>query len=606
MIFHPSFPPSPVMYSSSSLKRTVASVVGSFFLLSLLLTSGFSLTTEQTKAIHTECSDGLDNDGDRKSDYPQDDDCESLDDDYEGISHTGNFITLTDGKEEVQQSGALVYVITLKQQRETSRNVNVDFHIPFQGNIVSASDGGSVTDHDVRWTNVSVYKNATRTLQVHVNVRPDAPLGQYLVARVRSNGDEVTDTTLVTEVKQKSTIDYSVSVSDGEEFVQPGEELTYTVRVRNTGEEMMTSDVRLNLPSSIYFISASDGGVQQSYTVVWPQMVFEPGTTRILSAKVQVDPRAHNRISILARANVGGASDTDHTTINIGVPKKMITATITDNRETAKVGETVTYNIYVKNNHNSLVATNVAVDAGLPRFGQFASATDGGYFDGTNVRWVIVQLAPGENRLLQFSAKIRPDAEEGATLVASAVADGANGVIVRDTTTVSRYGSSVKQQPLFRKTADRGEVFPGGSIRYTLTVHNTLNHPISNATITDRFDSEYLSLESLDDASSVISQDGGQMVFRVPTLAVGEVWRTSYILRVSNNLPAGLSLSNIATIQGDDIREVSLNERVTTVQAEVMMRDVPRTGFGLDAFITLALLSLGVVSTHAQRKKMAV
>jgi uncharacterized repeat protein (TIGR01451 family) len=590
---------------SSSLKRTVASTIGSLFVLSLLLTSGFSLTTEQTKAIHTECSDGLDNDGDRKVDYPQDDDCESLDDDYEGISHTGNFVTVTDGKEEVQQSGALVYVITLKQQRVTSRNVNIDFHIPHQGNIVSASDGGSVSDHDVRWTNVSVYKNVTRTLQVHVNVRPDAALGQYIIGRVRVDGEEATDTTLISEVKQKSTIDYSVSVSDGKEYVQPGEELTYSVRVRNTGDEMMTSDVRLNMPSSIYFISASDGGIQQSYTVVWPQLQFEPGVTRVLSAKVQVDPRAHNRISILARANVGGASDTDHTTINIGVPKKMITATITDNKETAKVGEVVTYQIKVHNSHESLVATNVAVDAGLPQYGQFSSATDGGYYDGTNVRWLILQLAPGENRLIQFSAKVRPDAPEGAVLLASAVADGANGVIDRDTTTVSRFGSNNNAQPLFRKTADRGEVFPGGSIRYTLTVHNTLDHAINDATITDRFDSEYLSLESLDSPSDLISQDGGQMVWRVPSLAPGELWRTSYILKVSNDLPAGLALNNIATIQGSDIREVSLTERVMTVGAQVMMRETPRTGAGLDALMVLALAAVGVLSTRLQKKHLA-
>ncbi|MFA5800786.1 MAG: hypothetical protein WC840_07625, partial [Candidatus Peribacteraceae bacterium] len=218
--------------------------------LSVVFISLIAVTYERTYAIHTQCSDGVDNDRNGLTDYPQDPGCASLDDDYEGTSTSGNFITITDERDTVQPGDSIVYIITLKQQREEARNVGILLHLPFQANIVSASDGGAVSPDAVRWTNVSVYRNVTRTLTVNVNVRPDAQPGQYLAARAQVTGEaDATDTTLVREQIQPQQADlFRISLSDGREYILPGEDLVYTARVRNNGTRTTVSDVRLALP----------------------------------------------------------------------------------------------------------------------------------------------------------------------------------------------------------------------------------------------------------------------------------------------------------------------------------------------------------------------
>lgn len=584
--------------------KSVAAATALMLVLSIGFTGLFSLTSELTLANHSQCSDGLDNDSDGRTDYPQDDDCQNLDDDFEGIGLSGNFITVTDGHDKVSQGQAVVYVITLKQQRDTARNVNVSFHLPHQANVVSASDGGAVIDNStVRWTNVSIYKNVTRTLTVNVNIDPDAPVGQYLVARTLVEGAEATDTSLVENYSPQSQDGFRISVTDGREFVLPETNLTYTARVRNTTSQSVTTDVRAAMPYTSSFLSSSPGGVRDSYNVTWKKQSFAPGEEKIYSYTVQVDRDAVDRTVIRSRVYAGTVNGLDETVVRIGLPYGAVTASITDNRNTAEIGQILTYVIKVKND-SDVVATQVAVDANMPTYGEFVSATEGGISDGNNVRWLIVQIAPHDVRTLSYSVRVRSDAPLDSILTAGAVADGANGHHVLDKTKVvleSNEVGLVAKSVLFRKSADRSEAVPGGKIRYTLFIRNTLDTVISDATILDRYDNRYLSLESADNRQFLIENEEGRMVWKVPVLKPGESWSTTYVLSVSADAPTGLPLDNVATLRGHDVSGVSLTERVSTNTSGVL-GDFPETGAGMDAILALLLAVPAFAAAGVQRK----
>lgn len=591
-------------------KRQLASILASTLVLSIAFTSIFTLGTAPVSAEHTQCSDGIDNDGDGVIDYPQDDDCSSLDDDYEGVGTSGNFITVTDERDKVQPGGSVVYLVTLKQQRDEARIVNVSLHLPFQSNIVSASDGGAVFTDRITWTNVSVYRNVTRTLQVHANVSPDVKPGQYLITRALVEGHEATDTTLVENYVTQSTDTYGISISDGKDFVSPGEHVTYTTRVRNLDSVARTGEVRVNLPSSTYFVSNSAGGKRDSYNISWSNVTFLPGESKAFTVTVQIDPNTRDRMNISARASIGAARAADQTVVKVGgVGYDAITTQLTDGRNTAERGQALTYRLTVTNTDATNVATNVAVDAGLPLYGEFVSATDNGYFDGTNIRWLIVNIAPKESRKLTFTVRVRPDAPMNTILTASAVSDGITGSVSRDTTKVveesTEIGSfDVKGDVLFRKISDRSEAFPGGSIRYTLMVRNTLDHVISDAVISDRYDGTYLSLESYENPANLTSQSDGNMRWQVPVLQPGESWQTSYILAVSPKAPAGMDLSNVASIRGNDLDGLALTEKVRMVKADVM-KEFPQTGGAMDAVLGLLGMIGAAGSVIAQRRKIS-
>ncbi len=584
--------------------KKIASTVSLLMLLSMAFVTVFSLQSGETFAIHSECSDGLDNDRNGKTDYPQDDACSSLDDDYEGINTSGNFITLTDGHETVAPGGAVVYVLTLKQQRETARNVNVSFHLPHQANIASASDGGSVTTNSVTWTNVSINKNVTRTLTVNVNVRPDAQPGQYLVARALVEGAETTDTTLISDVIQQAQSNvFDLTISDGRDFIWPGEQATYTVRIKNTSTLSQTTDVRVALPFDSYFISASDNGLRDSYNVTWKSITLEPGASRTFTVTVQTDPRTNDKVLLRTKAYAGTAIAVDQTVARTGLPYNSISVSISDNRTTAEIGQVLNYTVKVTNNSDQ-VATSVPVSANFPIYGEFVGATEGGYWDGTNVRWLVLQIAPKDTRTLVYSVRVRADAPMESVLTASATSDGS---VSRDTTRVvleSSENGLVENTVLFRKTSDRGEAVPGGKIRYRLYIKNTLDHVISDASIVDRFDGNYLSLESFENAQNLVSRTDAEMIWAVPVLKPGESWQTTYVLSVAGNAPNGMDLDNVATLRGADVSGLSLTQRVRTNQAGVLT-DFPTTGAGMD---TLLALMLGFVSmgAAAMQKKFIV
>ncbi len=562
-----------------------------------------ALSTEPTFASHSQCSDAKDNDADGRVDYPQDDDCESLDDDYEGIGLNGNFITITDGKESVQPGGNMVYVITLKQQRQDARIVNIELHLPNQGNIVSASDSGDVRNGYVRWTNVSVYKNVTRTLTVNANVNPDAPVGKYMIARAIVEGQEATDTTLVENYVAVPADHYRVSITDGREFITPGQNLTYTVRVKNTSSATKTTDVRASMPFMSEYLTISDGGVRDNYNVTWRAVTLEPGQEGVFSFTVLVDRNAVDRYGIRARAYAGTISALDETVVRFGLPYDAITTSISDNRNTAAIGQLITYVVKVTNSSDT-VGTQVYVNGSLPQYGEFVSATEGGVTDGINVRWHIIQIAPHDTRTLSYTVRVRSDAPLDALLSAGAVADGMNGQIARDVTKVAALSSEsgiASDDVIFRKTADRSEAVPGGSIRYTLFVKNTLDHVISDAVIIDRFDTQYLSFVSADNMQNLISQSGGHMEWKVPVLKPGEAWQTTYILAVAANAPTGLELDNVATLRGSDVSNISLTERVRTNSSGVM-GDFPSTGAGMDMILAFLMGIPALAATRLQRK----
>lgn len=592
------------MSRTLSFLRPVASALILALVLGTAFTGLFSLTSEPTLASHSECSDGKDNDVDGLIDYPQDDDCQSLDDDYEGIGLSGNFITITDGKESVQPGGSLVYVITLKQQREDARVVNIDLHVPNQTSIVSASDGGSVVqDGVIRWTNVSVYKNVTRTLTVNVNVDPNAAVGQYMVARALVEGTEATDTTLVEYYVAPSADQYRISITDGRTYAMPGENLTYTVRARNLSSERLTSDVRVAMPYNSSFLTASNGAVIDSYNATWRQQVFEPNEEKVYTFTVSIDRSTANQFLIRARAYVGTINALDETTITNDIPGEFISASITDNRDTAEIGQVLQYVIKVKNDA-SMAATHVNVDGGLPLYSEFVSATEGGYFDGTNVRWLLTQVAPYEVRTLVMNIRVRGDAPINTILTATAVADGQTGNIVRDTTKVVLESTEVGLAPetvLFRKYADRSEAVPGGVINYTLSITNTLDTVISDATILDRYDARYLSLQSYTNGQYLLSNSEGRMEWKVPVLKPGESWKTTYVLLVSKDAPAGLPLDNVATLRGADVSGISLTERVSTNTSGVF-GGFPETGAGWDAILGTVLAFASFGTTIVQRR----
>ena len=205
---------------NSAVSRTLSALLA----LTLVVPLGVFSVQNVRAFDYTQCSNGIDDDRDGLTDYPRDRECDSLDDDTESPNE-GVFVTVSDGRESVNAGDALTYIITLKQQREAVKLVDVNLHVPSQNSVVSISDDGTLGRDGVRWKKVAVFSGNTRTLSVHVVVSPNAPKDHLLISRVQADGSEATDTTIIGTGRP---IPYpenqlEVSITDHRDHAGPGD-----------------------------------------------------------------------------------------------------------------------------------------------------------------------------------------------------------------------------------------------------------------------------------------------------------------------------------------------------------------------------------------------
>ena len=493
------------------------------------------MTALPSSAAHTSCSDGVDNDQDGRIDYPQDPQCVSLEDDSEGSTGQGVFLSVTDGRETVKPGGSLIYRITLTSDREAQQDVDVRFHMPHQTNFLSASNGGRVDGSFVLWDKVTVQRGAQRSLTVNMELDPYAKDGLLIVSKVEAGGETATDTTRVVDgVAQQSPL--QLSITDGRQNAEPLDTLHYRIRVENVGNGERAFTLRVSMPVQLSFIDASAGYTKDSHTVEWRNQTLGAGQSREYTFDGRIEDHLTGFFALHTKAFITNTNEkaSDTTVVHIGPMDADFGITVKADRAEVERGQNVTYEIAVTNRSNEL-ATQINVVDSLPPATEFVSASEGGRFTGdSEVRWDGLTVSPKGRRVLTVTARVRADAPLDSTLINTAnvrnhraiattdvVLDAAD-VADRDNDGVNR-GS--RDNMFLRKTADRSEVTPGDVITYTVTLRNTTGKTLRNLEVVDRLHATYMTLVSgSEDANRV----GSRLTWTVASLAPNEVWQRTY------------------------------------------------------------------------------
>lgn len=598
---------------SLSPRVTVAAFSALFITLSGL--TPVLLMVQNAAANHSQCSDGIDNNNDGRFDFPQDPGCISVDDVYEGTGPTATFLTITDGRDSIRAGDSSIYVISLIQQREEWKDVSVTLHIPAYVDIISADDGASINGEFVRWDHITLAYNVSKKLTVQARVKSTTTPGTLIVAEALSDLSRTTDTTTVTPLEQFPLIQpFGVSISDGQTYVASETDLTYLLEARNLTGEARQTTVQALIPQSINLIAVPNGATYDGHKLIWSGVTFAPGEAKRFTFMAHV-PRRQNYYPIYLRALVGSATASDNTVVYTGFVPGVLDIDLSADKSQVRPGDLITYTVVATNPTNQL-ATAAAIDASMPMYGEFVSATEGGTWDGKTIHWRGMQIAPKGTRTLTYVVRVRSDAPIGKQLLASAYTDGIKDGV---TTTVALYSiANRNNRPtyltgyvappvapttavLLRKTSDRSEVVPGGHVRFAITVQNTLLHAIRGSVITDSFNPTYLSVQ---DNGSATTMGQGLLQWKLPDLAPGQVWTTSYVLGISKNAPNALSINNIARITGPDVADASFNERVTITQTGVLTH-LPATGAAMDAILALLMAPLALAGAALQRRLTA-
>ena len=549
-----------------------------------------------------ECDDGLDNDRDGFIDFPEDDNCDSVHDNFEGLAGNAVFLTVSDGKESVEAGENLNYTIVLSTENPEPQMTDVVFRLPRDTSLVNASNHGRVEGHTVVWENVMVFPVQSKILTLNVHVDPYADANQTLVAQASAGANTANDVTEVHIETIPASNRLNISVTDGVDYAQKEEILTYHIVVTNKEHIPQTVDLRSQIPPYFIVHEVSGDHDKDLRQIEWNDLHFEPKETREFFVTGHIERDTPDEFTIKFNVSSGKELAYDHTTVGFSdLITKTLDLSINDGYKLVTNGDTVTYEVVMANNTDILV-TNLDVNAGLPSYTEFVSADAGGQWDGSGVHWKNLTIAPFGSRVLNYSVRVRSDAPFGAALRAGVVANGNEAYDITDVgPTRVGVAAVAEAKPMLSKTADRREVRPGDTVGYTVMLRNTTQNPFTNVYIEDRFDGRVMRVVEANSGDI----DHGVIKWNVPVIAPGEVWRATYRVQIHPQAPHGVQLSNVVSAQGEGMESLSLTERVFTSKVGVITQ-LPKSGAAMDALFLLITGLMGIAPAGMQLKRKLV
>nr|MDA3817345.1 gliding motility-associated C-terminal domain-containing protein [Prolixibacteraceae bacterium] len=353
---------------------------------------------------------------------------------------------------------SLTYFIDVSNYGPSNaHNIQVVDELPDELSFVNANNGGYFFDGFIFWDVDSIVANTTLRLSLEVAVNNDVETDSSIrniafTYKPESEEPEGTDTSIVV-VGYNYELLITKTASDTAVFA--GDEIDYIVSILNNGDmDLYDIHVEDTLQGNVAFISASHEALNTDGVIKWDIPEIKAGELIDLMVTVKVDEETENGTLIY---NVAWLSDnytedpnsSDTTAVEVisetvnNDPELFVSKTTTSSQ--AQIGDTIEYIIEVSN-IGSDEAHNVLILDNLPDELTFVSASDGGQLiDDYIVEWLIGNLNEGQSKVVQVSALLNENAEEGSVVANYAVTSGDNrDTIVVDSPALIDVGEGIE------------------------------------------------------------------------------------------------------------------------------------------------------------------
>ncbi len=425
------------------------------------------------------------------------------------------------------------------------------------------SAGGAVVGTTLSWSGaLAVGETKTVTYSVTVNDPPtgDGDLANTVTTTVPGGScEDAADCVTHTPIAS-----FTVTKQADKSTARPGEVVTYTVTVVNTGDVAYTStdpasftdDLSGVLDDAVYNDDVSTGGVVTGSTLTWSGSLAV-GATRTVTYSVTVDDPITGDF-LLRNAVVptgpGGSCDGACTT---STPLGSFRVVKTADATTVVPGDVVTYSVAVTN------TGQVAYTAGDPASftddlsdvlddaaynGDAASSTGSGTLYAAPVLSWSGPLAVGATVTVTYSVTVNSpatgDRRMSNTVVTPPDSGGNCALGSTDPDCVANVPAASYS---VEKTADRTTVKPGDVVTYSVTVTNTGTLAYTEAdpaSFTDDL-SRVLDDASYNDDVSAGGEVAGTTLTWSGPLAVGETVTVTYTVTVDDPVSGDFALRNV-------------------------------------------------------------
>ena len=327
---------------------------------------------------------------------------------------------------------------------------------------------------------------------------------------------------------------YAITNDDGADSISPGESTTYTITLRNIGDEPGMNILLTNtLPPLLHSISVSDGGVLDPNlgTVTWDIANLADGGQQAftITGVVANAPSGIEEIANTATATDFANAAVSETDRNVLVAAPAHTITNSDGVTAVRLGDSITYSIVVEhsgdqdatgvnvvNTYSTAVLTNVVAS-----HGGLVDAADG------TISWDLGSTSVGEVITLTVTADVSdmiPDTVTHMSTTVTVQNDGLNGPDPDSTDNSATDTNQVLHTigPIYsiEKTDGQVAISPGETASYTISLRNTGDEAGLEILITDYLPAELGSVTASD--GGVVDLDNRTVTWSVATLGENE------------------------------------------------------------------------------------
>lgn len=440
--------------------------------------------------------------------------------------------------------------------------------IPRGATFVSATGGGVFSGNSVRWSLPYLAVGEQGSVSLVVAVNGDVANGDYIDNVATLDSPDAFAVSASDEVLVSLLPRLGITKTTGNEFVEAGEQLTFSLVYENTGNAAATNVVLTDeIPAGTQFVSATGGGVLTGNVVTWTDPVLEVGAVGEVQLTLQVSELAEDDSTIFNSATLISAENppvTDFAAVTIR-RTPLLGLVKTASVELVGPGEEVTFTMDFSNTGNATAVDLVLEDA-VPANTAFVSATGGGVLADGVVKWTGTQLAAGESGAVAMTVRVDPLADDELVILNTATFGSANASPVTSDVSVV-----VQKRPILAltKTANADFVEAGEVADFTLEFTNIGNDSASNLRIEDFIPAG----TSFSSASSGGTYDpvSNKVSWSFASLAVGEVSQVTLAVRVDGAIEDATVIQNSATLTSDLVQPVTASDSIIVKRSPALV-----------------------------------
>ena len=333
-----------------------------------------------------------------------------------------------------------------------------------------------------------------------------------------------------------------------------GQTVTFTITVRNTGNETCTGAVVTDtLPAWLEFVSSSPAATASSGIVTFSAVPVPANAAATFTLVARVVKNAPDGSTLTNSASVSGKDGAGNTitagpattTMAVGAP--LLTVSKTGAPNPVKAGGTLEYTISITNS-GSQTATGVTVTDPVPTHVSFALADNGGVNTSGVVSWTGLAVPAGGSLTLHWSGTIASPVPDNTQVINIAKVDSNEAGPLSSAPAVNVVSSA--PQLNICKTASQNPVRAGNTFTYTIRYANTSTMDVTGVMITEVYPA------GITFVSASPAPTSGNNVWSIGSLGAGSSGIITITVAADATVADGRTLENIVTMTSNETQPV--------------------------------------------------